>query len=136
MQSDDRLAWVRTAVGYDEHRPGSLYPHLIMPDGGLQANDLWWQAGEDSIVLHGMYEACELEAFADHIFAVNAAIRAEARSNVPPAFSAHVSTPKPASLRERFAIWLLHRVVHVLPKGQEADMLEHLARYWRTRWFV
>lgn len=136
MRPDDRLAWVRGAIGYDEHAPGALYPHIILPDGGLQAAGLWWQAGEESAVLHGMYAACELEGFAGHMFAVNAAIDAAARAGTPPAFPTHARTKRPASLRERLALRLLGGAVRVLPKSREADMLGHLARYWRDRWFA
>ncbi len=136
MPLDNRLAWVRDAIGYDERVPGALYPHIILPDGSLQADDLWWQAGEESALLDGMYAACELEGFAEHMFAVNAAIRERGPARVAPVFPTHDRTRRPASSRERLALWLLHRAIRVLPKGKEADMLGSLAGYWRRRWFT
>ena len=136
MPWNDRLAWVRDAIGYDERDPGALYPHLILPDGSLQDDGLWWQAGEESAVLDGMYAACELEGFAAHMFAVNAAIDAAVRTRASHAFPAHARTRRPASLRERLALWLLNGAVRAMPRGQEANMLGHLAKYWRNRWFA
>lgn len=34
------------------------------------------------------------------------------------------------------ALWLLGQAVRVMSKGPEADMLGHLARYRRERWFA
>ena len=130
MPPGDRPLSVRGAIGDDKRAPGALIPEIVLPDGSLQADDIWWQAGEECAVLTGVFAACELESIAKHMEAVSAAERASS------ALPARVRTLRPAGLRAQLALWLLTQAVRAMPKGPEANMLGHLARFWRARWLA
>lgn len=137
-----RLAWVMAATGYDPDAPGAWWPHLLHADGSMEGRDgsLWWLAGEESAVLHGMYTADELIDLGEHMLAVERALLAMQDAGTapmaPPAVRRLIAPPGPATSRIRLALWLLRLGLRVVPEGPSRDMLRHLLRYWRRRWYA
>ncbi len=141
-ETKTRLAWVMAATGYDPGAPGALHPHLFHPDGSVESPDgsWWWQAGEECALVSGMHTADELFDLAEHMSAVQRALWAvENEGAAPPpapAVRSPFAPPAPITPRLRLARWLLHVGWRAVPEGPSRDMLRHLLRHWRRRWYA
>ena len=137
-----RLAWVMAVTGYDPDAPGAFYPRLFHADGSMEdtAGSLWWLAGEESAILHGMYTADELIDLGEHMLAVERALWAMKEAGdapeAPLAVRSLIAPPEPLTPRIRLAFRLLRLGLRVVPDGPSRAMLRHLLRHWRRRWYV